>query len=628
MTSLTRLTAIGVSALCMAIQGWAQNFTITTVAGNGKFGDTQSGDGGPAINAELYGPEGTATDGAGNLYIADTFANRVRKVSTNGAITTIAGPGSGSAFGYTGDGGPAVSATLNQPQSVAVDTAGNLYIADYLNNAVRMVAAVNGNISTVAGNGIAGFSGDGGPAASASIAGPYAVAVDAAGNLYIAESVRVRKVSTDGVITTVAGGGPAWNFSPGPMGDGGPATSATLAGPQGVAVDAAGNIFISDTPAQKVRKVTLDGIIATVAGNGKLSLGGTSFSDGSFTGGTFSGDGGPAIAAGLDTNKGVAVDADGNLFIADSGNGRIREVRANGVIRTVAGTGMTGGAATGDGGPATSGSLTLPHGVMVRGRLVYIADSGNNEIRLLSRDGRVLPAITSGGVVPVFSLATTIQPGSWVSIYGSDFAEATSLSGGDFPTSLGGVSVTINSKPTFLSLVSPTQINLQAPDDTATGTATVVVTNAAGTTSGTVTLGHYGPSFSLLDSKHAAAIVTTPRSAGNGGGGYDIIGPAGAHSHPARPVKPGEVVQLYGVGFGPTTSPVPAGQPFSGAAPCVTMPQITIGGVPATVNFGGIVESGLFQFNVVVPNAGSGDQPLQAIAGGITTPGNVFLTLQ
>ena len=230
--------------------------------------------------------------------------------------------------------------------------------------------------------------------------------------------------------------------------------------------------------------------------------------------------------------------------------------------------------------------------------------------------------------MPLFSLATAIQPGSWVSIYGSDFAAATSVWSGDFPTSLGGVSVTINSKPAYLSLVSPTQINLQAPDDTATGTATVVVTTAAGTASSTVTLGTYAPSFSLLDNKHAAAIVTTPRSAGNSGGGYDTIGPAGAFSWPTRRVKPGEVIQLYGVGFGPTTSPVPAGQPFSGATPCVTMPQITIGGVPAAVNFGGIVQSGLFQFNVVVPNAGSGDQPLQAIAGGITTPGNVFLTLQ
>ncbi len=238
------------------------------------------------------------------------------------------------------------------------------------------------------------------------------------------------------------------------------------------------------------------------------------------------------------------------------------------------------------------------------------------------------PTVTAGGVVHVYTSSTTVQPGSWVSIYGNNLAPATTVWNGNFPMSLGGVSVPINSKPAYLWFVSPTQINLQAPSDTATGSVPVTVTTPAGSASSTVTLGEYGPSFSLLNSKYAAAIVLTPGSPGNSSGGYDIIGPTGAFSYPTRPVKPGETLILYGVGFGPTNPTVPAGKAFSGVAPSVTLPQVTIGGMSATVNFGGIVEAGLFQFNVVVPSAGSGDQPLQAMIGGVTTPANVFITVQ
>jgi uncharacterized protein (TIGR03437 family) len=238
------------------------------------------------------------------------------------------------------------------------------------------------------------------------------------------------------------------------------------------------------------------------------------------------------------------------------------------------------------------------------------------------------PSITSGGVVPVYSSATTIESGSWISIYGTNLASATTVWNGDFPTLLGGTSVTIDSQPAYLWFVSPAQINLQAPSDTATGTVVVTVKTPGGSASSTVTLGQYGPSFSLFNTKYAAAIVGTPDSPGNSGAGYDYIGPAGALSFPARPVKSGETVLLYGVGFGPTTPSVTAGQVFSGAAPSASLPLVTIGGVTATVSFAGIVEAGLFQLNVIVPSAGSGDQLLQASIGGVTTPSNVFITLQ
>jgi uncharacterized protein (TIGR03437 family) len=226
----------------------------------------------------------------------------------------------------------------------------------------------------------------------------------------------------------------------------------------------------------------------------------------------------------------------------------------------------------------------------------------------------------------VYSTSSTIQPGSWISIYGTNFAGAATTWNGTFPSSLGGVSVTINSKPAYLWYVSPTQINLQAPNDTATGTVPVVVTTPAGTASSTVTLALYAPAFSLLDTKHAVGIVLTPGSPGNSGAGYDLIGPAGTAG--TRPVKAGETLVLFGVGFGATNPAVPAGASFSGSAPAVNLPALTIGGVPAAVTYAGIVQAGLFQFNLVVPAAGSGDQALQASAGGVTTPANVYITLQ
>jgi uncharacterized protein (TIGR03437 family) len=336
--------------------------------------------------------------------------------------------------------------------------------------------------------------------------------------------------------------------------------------------------------------------------------------------------------------EGVAVDSAGNIFIADTGNDVIREVTASsGNINTIAGTGGTSGAvapgSTGDGGPALSATLVNPSSMaLTSSGFLYISDASttgyqDGRIRLLSPP-LPAPTINSGGVVPIFSSSTTIEPGSWISIYGTNFAAATSVWNGDFPTSLGGVTVTIDSQPAYLWLVSPTQINLQAPADSKTGNVAVSVTTSGGTANSNVTLGPYGPSFSLLSAKYAAGIVVTPNSSGNSGAGYDIIGPAGAFPYTTRPVKAGETLILYGVGFGATNPAVPAGQAVSGAAMSVTLPKITIGGMTAQVNFGGIVEAGLFQFNIVVPNAGSGDQILSASIGGLATPNNVYITLQ
>ena len=346
----------------------ARSGIITTIAGNGSYG--YSGDGGPATTAQLYTPSGVAVDSAGNLFIADYGNHRIRKVATDGIITTVAGNGS---IGYSGDGGPAASAQLSYLSGLAVDAAGNLYLAEYANNRIRKVAT-NGIITTIAGNGAGGYSGDGGPAMSAQLLYPLGAAVDSAGNLYIADwgNGRIRKVTTGGIITTIAGNG-SWGYS----GDGGPTASAQLLFPSSVTVDAKGNWYISDFGNYRIRKVATNGIITTVAGNGSQG---------------YSGDGGPATSAQISSN-GVAVDAAGNLYLDDYDHFRIRKVAANGIVTTVAGNGSHG--YSGDGGLATSAQLYFPSGVAVdaAGNL-YIAD--DTHIRKVAANGIITTVAGNG----------------------------------------------------------------------------------------------------------------------------------------------------------------------------------------------------------------------------------------
>lgn len=340
---------------------------ISTVAGGGV------GDGGTATAATTYAPYGVTTDAAGNLYIADTYNNRVRKVDTGGTITTVAGNGLAT---FGGDGGPATAASLHYPTSVALDGAGNLYIADLYNHRIRKVNG-SGTITTVAGTGTAGYLGDGGAATAARINYPYGVWVDGAGVLYIADTRnnRVRKVSAGGTIATVAGTGTA-----GYLGDGGPATAARLYYPYGVAVDGGGNLWIADTYNHRVRVVNTGGTISTAAGTG--------------TGG-FSGDGGAASLAQLNYPTGVLDDGAGNLYIADYTNNRIRQIDSGGTISTVAGTGTAG--FFGDGGAATAAELNAPVTVALdAGGNLYVADSANNRVRQIDTGGTIATVAGNG----------------------------------------------------------------------------------------------------------------------------------------------------------------------------------------------------------------------------------------
>ncbi len=342
--------------------------TITTIAGTGTAGYT--GDSGPAIAAELSNPYGVASDSAGDIFIADFGNDVIREViRATGKIITFAGNGK---TGYTGDGGSATAAELNGPDGIAVDSAGDVFISDRDNNAIREVVKATGKIITVAGNGKAGYTGDNGPATAAELNSPRDISLDPAGDLFIADCLNnaIREVvKSTGKIITVAGNGKA-----GYSGDGGPATAAELNGPNAAAADSAGDVFIVDGANQVIRElVAANGEIITVAGNGSAG---------------YSGDNGPATAAELSGPRGIALDSAGDLFFADWGNNAIREVvKATADIITVAGNGTAG--YSGDNGPGAAAELNGAARVAIdsAGDL-FVADANNNAIR------EVTPAVT------------------------------------------------------------------------------------------------------------------------------------------------------------------------------------------------------------------------------------------
>jgi uncharacterized protein (TIGR03437 family) len=560
---------------------------LTVVAGNGTAGF--SGDNGPATSAQLYSyaatPMGVAIDPTGNLYIADTGNHRVRKVS-NGVITTIAGNGT---LGFSGDNGPATSAQLNEPMGVAVDSAGNVYISDFGNNRIRRVS--NGMITTVAGGGTASASlGDNGPAAAGILFQPIGIAVDSAGNLYIADNQhgRIRKV-TNGTITTVAGNG-----GTGRAGDNGPATSAPLTLPQGVAVDSAGNIYIAEAGANRVRKVS-NGVITTIAGL-QFDASGVAV--------------GVVDDVDLYNPLAVAVDSAGNVYIRNLTLLKL----SNGVITTVADEGpigLTGYPCSNIAPPV----ITSVRSASAYGGYSYFASGSWLEIKGTNLADPADPR-----------LKAATNPGQWTS---GDF------NGVNAPIVLDGVSVSINGKQAYVWYLSPTQLNVQAPEDSATGNVTVNVTNCQATSSA------FAPPYIAM--RHALAPgFLAPANYSAGGtqymvatfasdGAYVLSTNAGAAlGLKSRPAKPGDVIIAYGIGFGDVTPSILPGVIAQQSNTLVNPVTVSFGSTPAVVSYSGLAGGfvGLYEFYITVPpTLADGDYQINVTQSGALVPQTMYLTV-
>jgi uncharacterized protein (TIGR03437 family) len=612
---------------------------ITTVAGNGTLGF--AGDGSAASAANLNQPSGVAVDGQGNIYVADTLNARIRKVSSSGTISTVAGNG---LLSYSGDGGPPTGAQLNGPlgiaadntgslfiadsqngvvrivrngavasvgggtlvipRSVAADAAGNAYVADAQDNRVRKIAP-DGTVTTYAGNGTNGFAGDGGPAANAELSSPAAVAVDPAGNLYIADlgNLRIRKVNAGGSISTLAGNG-----SQGYSGDGGPAINASLNAPLGVAVDPSGNVYIVDPASHVIRKVTLDGNINTIAGTGVPG---------------FTGDGGPAASAQLASPTGIVADPFGNVFFVD-GTTRIREINSAGIIATVAGNGSFG--YSGDGGMAKLAQFSSPSAVWAdsAGNL-YVADTGNNAIRLLQ------PAGSGAKVNAVVNAASNqtgpIAPGEIVALYGSGLGPSQLQTymldaSGHLPKSLAGTTVLFGNQPAPVIYASPVQTSVVVPFGV-TGQSVQVVVQSQNQTAAPVTvpIAAAAPGLFTADaSGHGQAAALNENLQANTA---------------ANPAAQGRLLSLFATGVG-QMSPSATDGALNGVSP-PSMPvlqpvAVTIGGQPAAVSAAigapGQV-AGMLEITVRVP---SGIQPGNAVPvtlqiGGVSAQSGVTVAI-
>jgi len=594
------------------------NYTISTIAGNGTQG--YSGDAGAATSAEFSTPFDVILDSSGNFYVSDSGNYRVRKVA-GGTISTIAGNGT---QGYSGAGGSATSAELNSPAGLAFDSSSNLYIGDGGNYVVWKIAGSTINVVAGSNSAGAGFSGDLGPATSAQLSTPSGVVLDSSGNLYIADSGNdvVREVCAKtclawggvaGEINTYAG---YFSAGPGYAGDNGQADRAQLQNPNGLAIDGAGNLYIADSDNHVIRKVNAaTGVITTVAGNGNPT---SPFNP--------LGDGGPATVASLDEPKGVAVDSNGYIYIADTDNCLIRVVEPNGIITTIAGYGTPG--YTGDGGLAKAAQLTFPSGVALSGGKIYIADDGNYVIRLLTPIA-VVPQIGAGGVVTAsaFGDFNSVAPGSWIEIYGTNLAATTgqwasaNFSGANAPTTLDGVSVTVGGQAAFVDYVSPTQVNVEVPSGVTAGPQPLILSTESGKSpaySVTVNATEPGfwapPNFKIGGNQYVGAQSSDFKN---------YILPAGAVSGlSSQPASPGDTIILYGVGFGTVTPNTPAGQIVSGQTALTSKLEISFGGVPSPqISYAGLAPNyvGLYQFDVVVPTVPAGNAvPVTFTLGGVS----------
>ncbi len=471
--------------LCFCFSLTVRAQIITTVVGNGTAGF--GGDGSLATLAEINGPYNSVIDSSGNIYVSDYYNNRIRKVSPSGIITTIAGTG---LAGFSGDGGPATAATFINPGGIIVDAHGNVIFTDFRNYCIRKITPA-GIISTIAGTpGVYGYSGDGGPATAAKFYYAGGLAIDRIGNIYVAEqwNNRLRKIDTFGIITTIAGNGPIGYGMGGYGGDGGPATSAQLNFASSVTLDTAGNIYFGDEKNHRIRKINTLGIITTFAGTGSPG---------------FSGDGVAATATEINYPEGVAADRFGNVYIGDASNNRIRKVNSSGIISTIAGNGIAGYVC--DGCAATLGGLNYPCDLFVDDAgNVYIPDHLNNRIRKVSNTTTTPPAFIFG------SYRTIIVCENYPAVPINSLLSVSGVSAGITETwgvlsgPAHGIAVTSYSGVSSGDTLTPTGLNY-TPSPGFTGTDTFSVVVSAGT--GTDTIAIY---VTINPSPFVGAITGTP----------------------------------------------------------------------------------------------------------------------
>jgi uncharacterized protein (TIGR03437 family) len=531
----------------------------------------------------MFLPTGLAYS-KGKLYIADASNHCVRMI-TGGIITTFAGVCG--VPGFSGDGAAANLANLDNPNAVAVDPNGDVLIADTGNNVVRIVVPT-GIISTFAGDHSmgAGYTGDGGPATTGKLQAPTAIASDSAGNIYVTDAVNnlVRKINAVQQCTTPTTGTPVCgNFFSTPVGIG--PTGGSLNHPNGLAIDPSFAIYVSDT-SHRVLKFA-NGTLTVYAGTGNIG---------------FSGDNGPATQAVLNNPVGLALDALGNLYIADSNAFRIRLVAPNGIITTIAGSSHAGYA--GDGGAALSAQFDFPQAVLPDGLgNVYVSDTGNNVIRELTIPG---PSIVTNGVVSSASFLPQISPGSLATIAGSSLATSTTTaSPAPLPLIYGEAAVSVNGKSAPILYASPSQINFQVPWETAVGNATVTVT-VAGTVSNSVTVPVTAAAPGIFFYSSGAAIAQNDD--------YSL-------NTSSNPAHAGSYLIAYLTGSGPVTPSVADGAatPGTGLVQPTSKVTVTIGGQPATV-LGAALTPGfvsLLQLNISVPSGlAAGSYPMVVTING------------
>ena len=586
----------------------AQSGIITTLAGttpvNGDPVRGFGGDGGSGILATLALANAQNTcdpnryeqivhlsvDAQGNVYFADSNNQRIRKVTPQGMISTVAGSGARTNASASceptspvGDNQPALSATFFNPADALALPNGNLVIADQQDNRIRQVTP-DGIIRTIGGNGLHNLYAPGVPATSSPMDWPSALAVDSNGTIYFAEihGYRVGKIASDGRFATVAGTG-----FPGYNGDNIAATRASIGKPAGIAVDVSGNLYIADQTNHRIRKVNAAGIISTIAGTGQAG---------------FSGDGGLATAAALNTPMDVKIDSRGNIYIADMLNNRVRRVDPNGVITTVAGD---GNAARGPNGvdPTTS-SLNFPAGIALDSHDdLYIVDWQNYLIRKVSFEAR--PALFSGAVVNAASFSAAVAPGSLISVFGVNLASVpATASGAPWPLKLGDTSLQVNGTSVPVYFASSGQINAQLPYEIAPGPQTITVANSLGA----------GDAISFDVAPAACGIFQYA-----GGTRGIVLNQDGSLNSPSNPEVRGSVVVAFVTGIGMVNPSVPTGQaapgsPLSFAAQTFTA---AIGGSPAAIQFIGLTPGfiGLAQANITIPaNAATGDAVNLAIS--------------